>query len=532
MRYVSAWLAALVCAGLGSSSLIASIAQGGTTEVTLLVDYQVHQTPVAPSLVGFSVSAADHGNGVASNGVEAAAIASTAQLRSKMARFPDDVSQSYHWNQTAGKGELSTFEFWSLAHEAEVPNIMITVNMLTGAPDEAARWVGMANQPTGTPNASQFRSGSDPFGIQYWLLGEDLADHLEKYPTAQAYAQAAIENATRMRAASPGIKIGLWIADGTTDAGVKYNTALLTSIRLLDPGQNVTAGTALIDFLAVGVDVRVPQRPLSDGALYPTLYSYAVQRADNVVAAAEAASSGVLLRELPIAVYRYGIDFGADGWNHEKADSLGVANALSGMVNAFARHEKLFTAIYRGLNTDGYDALMQVPGAYEVSSEQRFALNPFGEVLASYGQFLTGKTLSHDLEGAGPNPVKAFYTCPQVGGQMPPADHVPILSVEAALDLSAEQMVIFASSRSLSDRIVLHVVLAHTLPAVVDPAIVAHSFHSQSLSTDTYTGIQHVEPEAQVVNLPIATAGNGDLTFDLTLERNAVGLFTFTVKAA
>src|SRR5690349_9056637 len=105
MRFVSAWIAALVCASLGSTSLIASFAQGGTTEVDLLIDFQVHQPTISPSLVGFSVSAGNQGNGVAANGVAAAAIASTAQLRAKMARFPDDVSQSYHWNATAAQGQ-------------------------------------------------------------------------------------------------------------------------------------------------------------------------------------------------------------------------------------------------------------------------------------------------------------------------------------------------------------------------------------------------------------------------------------------
>lgn len=531
MRYVSAWVAALVCAALGSSSLIASIAQGGTVDVTLTIDFNVRQIPISPTMVGVSVSADGQGNGLATGGVAAAAIASTAQLRAKMIRFPDDISQSYRWSGAASQGALTTADFHTLAHEAQISNIMITVNMVSGTPDEAAKWVAMANQPTGSTNASQGRPGENPYDIGYWMLGEDITAHLDKFPTAQSYATAALENASKMRAAFPAIKIGLWIADGTTTAGADYNTALLTSIKLFDPYQNGTVGARLIDFLAVAVDVPVPNRPLSDAALYPSLYAYAATRADQVVSSAEAAST-VLIHELPIAVYRYGINFGPDGWNHEKSDSLGVANALSGMVNAFARHEKVFTAIYAGLNRHGFDALLQVPDVYDVSAGQRFALNPFGNVLASYGQLLLGATLSSELQGTGASAGKAFYQAPQVGGTMPGAEHVPILSAEAAYDNGGDQMVLFLSSRSLSDRVVVHVVLAHTLPATVDPHIVTHTIQSPSLSTDGYTGVTQLEARSEVPLFPIATASNGDLSVDFTLERNAVALFTFSVTTS
>jgi hypothetical protein len=532
MRYVAAWVAALVCAGLGSSSIIASIAQGGTIEVGLTLDFDVHQTPISPTLVGVGLSADNQGNGVAAGGVSAAAIASTAQLRAKMMRFPDDISQSYHWELAAAAGHMTTFEFFSLATGAEVPNLMATVNMVDGTPDEAARWVAMANQPMGSQNATRYRQSPEPYDIGYWLLGEDISAHPEKFPTAQSYAAAAVENATKMRAAFPSIKIGLWLEDGTTTERADYNTALLTTVRQRDPYQNGSAGARLFDFVGVAVDVRVPDRPLSDAALYPSLYAYAAQRANEVVSAAELASTTVLLHELPVAVYRYGIDFGDGGWNHDKADSLGAAVALSGMLDAFAKHDKLLTAIYAGLNGDGFGALLQVPTAYNVAQEQRFATNPFANVLASYGQFLTGKTVNVDLSGAGGNPARARYRAPQVGGTIPAADNIAVLSTQAALDASLDQLALFIASRSPSDRVVAHVVLNHTLPASFEPTIVSHVFQSPSLSTDTYTGISHLEAASEVKALPIATAANGDLTFDLTIERNSIALFTFTVKNA
>ncbi len=526
MRYVTAWVAALVCAGLGSSSLLATLAQGGTVEVTLTVDWGVLQTPISPALVGASVSADHQGNGMAVNGIAASAVASTAALRAKMLRFPDDISQSYHWKSAGVEGRLSTLEFWSLSDDADVPNTMVTVNMANGAPDEAALWVAMANQPPGSPNTTT--RPTQPFDIGYWMLGEDIRDMPVKYPTAQAYATAALENASLMRAASPEIKIGVWLADGTSPDGALWNSALLTNIKLFDPGQNATAGQRLIDFVAVSVDVEVPNRPLTDAALYPSLYGYAAARADQVVLAAEQVVSSVLRNELPIAVYRYAIDFGSEGWNQDKADSLGTAIALTGMLNAFARHPKVFTAIYAGLNRDGFGALLQVPSAFDVAAESRFALNPFGQVFASFGQFLTGSSLGVDLQGAGASAAKAFYKAPPIG-RMPSTERVGLLSVEAALDAQAGQMALFVASRSTADRVVARVVVANAAPALVNASMVANTLGATALSTDSYSGILHLEPHSEVRNLAFEEAPDGSYIFELTIPRNSISLFTFSV---
>jgi hypothetical protein len=529
MRYVTAWLAALVCASLGSTSLLASFAAGGTVEVNLTVDWQILQTPIAPSLVGISVSADHQGNGLSANGIAAAAVASTTQIGARLIRFPDDISQSYKWQTASAEARLSTFEFWSLASQAspdKPSDLMVTANLVTGSPDEAAKWVSMANQPFGSNINATLRGSTQPFNIHYWLLGEDIRSYPEKFPTAVSYAASALENATKMKLAWPSISVGLWIDDGSTQEGVEWNTNLLTSIRLRDPGQNGT-GLPLIDFVAVASIVEVPNRPVTDATLYPTLYGATATRAEQVVLGAEQAVSSQLAHEVPIAIYRYGVEFGSEGWNQDKGDSLGNAIGLTAMLNTFARHPRIFTAIYDGLNRVDFGALLQVPSSFDVPAGQRFALNPFGEVLSSYSQLATGSAISVDMAGTGASAIKAFYKAPPVG-RMPGTERVALLSTLGILDRDAGQMVLFVSNRATTDRVVAHVTVSNTETTRIHNSMLAQTLQSSSLSTDSYTGITHLEPQSEFRDLALVPDAAGAYHFDLILERNSISFFVLT----
>lgn len=529
MRYVTAWIAAIVCAGLGSTSIIAAFAPPGTIEVNVSIDWQVNQRPVAPTFVGVSASAGDHGNGVALQGVSTSAASSTAEVRANMLRFPDDISQSYHWEAAPAEGFMDTFEMWSLADTAQIPNIMLTVNMVSGTADEAARWVAYCNQPSTTTEGTkrQARGSTDPFNVHYWLLGEDLRNATEKYPTPEAYALSAVQNATRMKAASPGIEVGVWLDDNSTPGGDAWNELFLAALRQLDPGQNNTTSARLIDFVAVEARVEVPDRPLTDGALYPSLYGYAAERAEAVVTSAEQVVQKKLRVPLPIAVYRYSIDYGDEGWNHDKADSIGTAITLAGMLNVFLRHDQVFTVIYEGLNSRGFNALLKVPSVYELPAEERFALNTFGEVLATYGQYLQGMSLTIDYGGAGATITKAYYRSPALG-RLPSSDRVALLSMGAALDASGGQMLVYIASRSLAERVVVHLTVSHVAPAALDASVLIQSVQADSLSTDGYTGIGRITPHGATRNLLTAPPADDAYRFDLTVERNSFTAFVFT----
>jgi len=534
MRYVAAWVAATVCAMLGSTSLLAAFAPSSPVHVDITLDWEVNPRPVPAAFVGVSVSASAEGNGVSQSGVATSAASSTAELRPKMLRFPDDVSQSYHFANATLEGFMNTFELWSLADAAGVPNIMLTANMATGGPSEARDWVAYSNLPASTPEgglrAAQAGGSQTPFDVRYWLLGEDIRAYSEKFETADDYAEAALRNASAMKATSPGIQVGVWIDDGSTQDGRNWNDALLTRLRLADPLQNQTGG-ALIDFVAVSVRIEVPNRPLTDGALYPSLYAFSEEHAVAVLGDAEARVQQKLRVPLPIAVYRYSVDFGAEGWNHDKADSLGTAIALAGMMNAFLRRDEVFTAVYAGLNRDGFEALIKVPTAFDLPVEQRFGLNAFGEVLSAYGQLASGSSLTVTYAGSGSasERARANFRAPALG-RWPVAASVPLVSAGATLDLEDGQMALFLASRSLTDRVVVHLKVQNTRAASLNASAYVQTLAADALSTDAYTGVLHVRPRATQENLQSAPPEPGVFRFEFTLERNSFTSFAFTTR--
>ncbi len=532
MRYVTAWVAAMVCAALGSASLLAAFAPSSPVNVDMTVDFQVNQRVVPAAFVGVSVSASAEGNGVSQSGVATSAAGSTAELRPKMLRFPDDISQSFHWANATPDGLMNTFELWSLADAADVPNIMLTVNMVTGAPNEARDWVAYCNLPATTPEgglrAAQAGGSQVPFDVRYWLLGEDIRAYPATFETADAYIDAALRNASLMKSASPGVQVGIWLDDGTTQDGRNWNDAALTRLRLADPGQNTTTGQRLIDFVATSVRVEVPNRPLTDGALYPSLYAAAEARANGVLTDTEARVQIKLRVPVPIAVYRYSVDFGAEGWNQDKADSLGTALALAGMVNAFIGHDQLLTTIYAGLNRDGFEALIKVPSAFDLPVEQRFALNAFGEVLSAYGQLASGHSLTLSYAGSG-NPseaARAHFHAPALG-RWPAAASVALVSGAATLDSENGQMALFLASRSLTDRVVVHLTVKNTAPRSLNASAYVQTVAGDALSTDAYTGVVHLRPRATQEDLESAPPEADVFHFTFTLERDSFTSFAF-----
>ncbi len=531
---------------LGSASLLTALIPEGTVEAQTLLDWSVDYRDVPESFVGVSVSADKGGSGVVlppepgqpRGGIATNAIVGTRVLGASIMRFPDDISQSYHWQPALGTSMMDIDRFAFLADQAQVPEMMITVNMMDGASDEATNWVAYANSPAGT-QFGRIRTENghqEPFAVRYWLLGEDITDRPDVFPSALTYLDAASANATAMKAVSPEISIGLWISPGETEVDRAWNEALLDGLRDRDPGQAQTRGSAVIDFLAVAVSVEVPNRPLTDATLFSSLYGYAAERARAVLEAAEHTNHQSLRNPLPIAVYRYELQFPEEGWNQDKGDSLGATVALGGMLNEFMRHDGLFTAIYKGLNSDSYAAVLKVPARYDLPAADQFSLNPVGEILASFGQYLSGRSIMVEYSGVGAtvtDAARAFYRAPPVG-RIGLQERVPMVSVASCYDTDVGQMILWVASRSPHDRVLLHVrvqgmgafELGQT-DSEGNVLAILQEVSGPTLATDRYTGFDRVVSRGEEVNLPVESPEPGVFEFELVLEPHTVSTVVF-----
>lgn len=545
MRYALAWAAALVAASLGSASLLTTLIPDQAVESAALLDWNVNARDVPPAFVGISVSAANRGSGLVqppepgqpSGATHENAFSGAAALRAKVLRFPDDISQSYHWASAYATSQVDTDRFVSLAQFADVADMMITVNMMDGADDEARNWVEYVNGPASSTfgKLRQDRGHPEPFNVRYWLMGEDITDNQERFPSASSYVEAALANASDMKNVSASIQVGLWVAPGVTEAERAWNNELVSSLKILDPGQRDKANGTLVDFLGVAVTVEVPNRPVTDATLFDSLYGAAADRARQVLERTEQANQ-LLDPSLPLAVYRYDLDYAVDGWNQDKGDSLGATVAITGMLNEFMRHDSLFTVIYRGLNTDGYGAVLKVTTRYDLPTAQQFELNPVGEVLASFAQYLGGRSIQVEYAGygaTGADASRAFYRAPPLG-DIGLQERVPMVSIGSCFDTDQGQMVIWLASRSKQQDVKVHV------RVVAEPGVrlgplgpddtsepVIQQVTGSTIAADRYTGFDRVRSAGREVVLPMGAPEDGIFEFDLTLPPHSVSTVVF-----
>jgi len=140
---------------------------------------------------------------------------------------------AYHWEDGVGPRENRPRR-WDPAWRVEESNAVgtdefiaycravdaepyICINLGTGSPEEAARWVEYCNATTDTSHANLRRANghAEPFHVTYWGLGNELyGDWQIGHKTAEEYAREARRAAKIMLAVDPDIKL---IACGAND---------------------------------------------------------------------------------------------------------------------------------------------------------------------------------------------------------------------------------------------------------------------------------------------------------------------------
>ena len=229
----------------------------------------------------------------------------TSDLGTTLLRFPGGFfSDFYHWadavgpqdqrppGRTLSPGQSSansfgTDEVLQLAARTG-GQVMITVNVLTGTPDEAAAWVQYVN------NGSR--------RVEYWEIGnEPYVDLTQFDPAASSltpddYAQRVIAFAQAMKAVDPTIKVG---------AALDFNYGF-TTYKAYPNWTDVVLQTAgkQIDFVAVhngfapviGIDANWPAR-----AVYTSMMAAPLEVSDTLTRLSAKIES-ILGKDSPVTI--------------------------------------------------------------------------------------------------------------------------------------------------------------------------------------------------------------------------------------
>ncbi len=351
-RLLLAWAAA----GVGGVSLAASarlpVTQArvfpplaGPLRFELDIDTRAPGTPVNRNVLGSNVQWVDGGDDMlgADDRFDPAMLALADGLGPTVLRYPGGAqSDAYHWERgvgpmaTRGQNEhvnarrqqltrLGTREFLELC-EATGAAPLLTLNLATGTPEEAARWMTATNVDRFTSTIT----GKPLPRVAYWELGNEPYLTQERPDLALPPAEIA-DRANRfiraLRAIEPGAVIGLPLAND------RRNGVPTTHV----PGytQQVLARlTERIDFVSVH-DAYMPFGGKRDD---PAALYWGAMAATRTVQADMAAMRAVLrawrpAARLPLAVTEYNAMFTLDGAETDRlvaspAAGLYVADAL------------------------------------------------------------------------------------------------------------------------------------------------------------------------------------------------------------
>ncbi len=187
------------------------------------------------------------------NGYRQDALAALRKLQMTTMRYPGgNFASGYHWMDGVGPREkrpsvydqawesiepnhFGTDEFLKLARLMNWTP-MLTVNLGTGAPEEARNWVEYCNAPVGSQYANlRAENGSvDPYNVKLWCLGNEIDGHWQMgHAPADDYADRAHRAAKLMKEVDPDIET---VACGsTTMSGSTYINWDLTVLEHLGP---------------------------------------------------------------------------------------------------------------------------------------------------------------------------------------------------------------------------------------------------------------------------------------------------------
>ncbi len=363
-------------------------------EARVAVDASAPGRPVNRAVLGSNVQWVDRGDEMIDGARHPKPSMDEAarQIGPTVLRYPGgSLSDIYPWRngvgQSRGTGthffsgatqtiEFGTDEFLDLCARLDA-RPLITVNVATGTPEDAADWVRYvtkAAQQRGIPAADWWEIGNEPY------LREEKQRAIALGP--DEYVRRADPIIAAMRGAASGLKLGIPLrADqigglpATPFPG--FNEKVLRGLR--EKFDFVSTHEAYAPF---AVD-----RSYADKDLYLALMAAPEQIAEGI-AATRAQVSARLGRTLPIAVTEWSAFFSLGGRSDGQIATAAGALFAADLLRVFVQHSDVMTANHWSLSGNWYF------GALAQDGRPR----PVAILLAAFGTALRGNLIPASVD--------------------------------------------------------------------------------------------------------------------------------------
>jgi alpha-N-arabinofuranosidase len=429
------------------------VAAGGGAAIRVNAANTVRRVPAG--LFGTNVEWVRNGNGIwdsSTNRPNPEVVRRLREAGTSLIRYPGGgLADHFHWRDSIGpmasrpvrphvldpessKLVFGMAEFMDLCRMVGAEPL-ITVNITSGTPQEAADWVAYCNRAN---NPEREKNGSRaPYKVRYWEIGNEqyISNPASGLPNSylppDVYARRYQEFVTAMKAVDPTIVVG---AIGGLNFG-RYH-------QLQDDNWDAkvfSAEARSIDFLSIhnGYSPLVGSTPgVQFYDVYKAMMAFPAQVEANLGQLARQLDSyGAASRNTKIAVTEWGPLFAAEttsAWvGHTK--TLGSALYVAGLLNSFLRSPRVDMATYLKVTEDNYMGWLYPNGDPK----------PVFDVLTLYWQHLGTRLLDTKVTSPG-------FSSPALGS-VAAASNTPYLDAVGGLNDSGSRLTLIVVNRDFDN---------------------------------------------------------------------------------
>ncbi|HUX01121.1 MAG: hypothetical protein WBD63_09755 [Phycisphaerae bacterium] len=306
---------------------------------------------------------------------------------------------------------------------------LLTVNVGTGTPEEAATWVAYCNQPGHAERAAD--GFPAPFGVKLWEVGNELYlanNDVERSITLppEQYATRFLAFARAMRAVDPTISLmAIGTAPSTRIPISKYENWSETVLR---------TAAAEMDYIAVHnayFPMLIPGRRYETQQVYEALWASPESVSRSLTQLAQTIAANEKGRDIGIAVTEWGIFYSfLDRTWVDQVKTLGSAVYVGRIMQVFLSHPKVRVANYFKFADRTFMGWVSYAGETKVSYH----------VIELFRKHFGTNLVRVRMDSP-------TYQTPALG-LVPAEDNVPLLTAVASVDKGGGRLYVNIVSRS------------------------------------------------------------------------------------